>query len=474
MSRIRLCILCAIAAAVVAATLTAPASIAAEPVSFIRDVAPILKDNCYACHDAKKRSGKLEMTSYATLRKGGAHDDPVVPGKPDDSELYNVLVHDGTRLMPPKDKGGPLAARQIATVRKWIDEGGKLDDGLDPNADLLRELRARWVSPQPPKAYPRPVPVTALSFTPDGSRLVAGGHFELTVWDAATGKLLSRVRTRSERAYGFAFLPSGLLAVAGGRPGQEGDLCVYDLNAAGSAADGVNDGKVRVAKLIEADDSVLCVAVSGDGKKLAAGGCDRAARVWDISAGPAKAKLTRTVEVHADWVLGVAFTADGQSLLTASRDKTAKVFDLAKNEPVKSFPDHQATVFAIAPRPDGKSAVTVGGDKTLRLWPLAADGKQIKAIGGHLDEIQRIAVTPKQIVTASVDKTVRVWRDDGAAVRTLTGLADAAYALAVSPDGTRVAAGAHDGEVRVWKLADGAAVTSFVAAPGYAPKTAAK
>ena len=34
-----------------------------KPVSFINDVAPILKDNCFACHDAKKKKGKLDMTT---------------------------------------------------------------------------------------------------------------------------------------------------------------------------------------------------------------------------------------------------------------------------------------------------------------------------------------------------------------------------------------------------------------------------
>ena len=52
------------------------------PVSFINDVAPILKENCFACHDAKKRKGKLDMTTYAGLRKGGDKEDPIVPGLP--------------------------------------------------------------------------------------------------------------------------------------------------------------------------------------------------------------------------------------------------------------------------------------------------------------------------------------------------------------------------------------------------------
>src|SRR5262245_26678652 len=51
------------------------------PVSFINDVAPILKENCFACHDSKKRKGKLDMTTYESLRKGGDKDEPIVPGK---------------------------------------------------------------------------------------------------------------------------------------------------------------------------------------------------------------------------------------------------------------------------------------------------------------------------------------------------------------------------------------------------------
>ena len=76
--------------------------------------------------------------------------------------------------------------------------------------------------PMPPAAYPFPVTITALAFTPDNAKLVVGGHHEMTVWNVADGKLEKRIRTRAERAYAMTFLPDGKLAVAGGRPGQEG------------------------------------------------------------------------------------------------------------------------------------------------------------------------------------------------------------------------------------------------------------
>lgn len=506
-SRTCYCVLCAALAAAVAVLYllaATPAAVAdeapeAKPVSFITDVAPILKENCYACHDAKKRSGKLEMTSYAKLRTGGSNDDPISPGNPDDSLLVQLLTTDSAKRMPPppKDKvsatDGALPQGKINVIKRWIKQGAKIDPDVPPDADLIRELRKRWQPPAPPAKYPMPVVVTALAFSPDGKRLVAGGHHELTVWEVPSGKLVERIRTRAERAYAFAFLPDGKLVVAGGRPGQEGDVRVYDLAAPpthhpnpppqggreqdGVAyLDGVGDPKVMVAQLLDSDDSVLCLAVSPDGKSLAAGGCDRLARVWDLSAGVANARLDQTVETHADWVLGVAFSPDGKKLVTASRDKTAKVWDLAKKEITATFPEHQAAVYGVAFKADGKVAFTVGADKTLRLWNAGADGRQVKAVGGHGDEVFRVVAHTAAVVvaTASADKTVRLWHEDGRPLRTLTGLTDQVYAVAISPDGSLVAGGSWDGEVRLWTLADGKPAGGFNASPGYTPKAAAK
>src|SRR5207253_4792491 len=123
----------------------------------------------------------------------------------------------------------------------------------------------------PPAAYPYSVTITALGFTPDNKNLVVGGQHELTVWDFARAKLEKRIFTRAERAYAMTFLPDGKLAVAGGRPGQEGDVRVYNLQGSKGSMqngvtvlDGVNDKNVMVKELAETEDSVLCLAVSPD------------------------------------------------------------------------------------------------------------------------------------------------------------------------------------------------------------------
>ncbi|HEV3256395.1 MAG TPA: c-type cytochrome domain-containing protein [Gemmataceae bacterium] len=481
-SRLCVCVLCAAAGLALALGLLALAAAPAvaqappkKPVSFINEVAPILKENCFACHNAKKRKGKFEMTTFETLRKGGG-DDPVTAGRPEDSDLFRRITTTGARRMPPKDEGEPLARDQAAVIRQWIQEGAKLDAGLEAQADLMRELRLRWKPPAPKPVYDRPVIVTALAFTPDNKQLVVGGQHELTVWDVAGGKLEKRIATRAERAKAMVFLPDGKLAVAGSRPGQEGDVRIYNLQGGTPKVvngvpmlDGVHDKTVMVKELLETDDEVLCLAVSADGKKLASGGCDRLVCVWDLSAGYANAKLEQTIENHADWVLGVVFSPDGQKLLTASRDKTAKMWDLKTKESVLTFPDHQNGVFGVAIKSDGKIAASVGQDNQVRYWNATADGKQIRASGGHGMEIYKVIWHPKLpiLVTCSADKTVRIWNpDSGAQVHTLSGHTDYVYGLALSSDGKLVASGSWNGEVKIWNVADGKVVKEFNASPG--------
>lgn len=463
----------------------APSSVLADPprgpVSFINDIAPILKENCFSCHGARNPKSKFDMTKYASLRKGGTKDDPIVPGKPDESLLVDVIKSNIAGRMPPRESGDPLKPEQIALIEQWIKEGAKLDGGLTDQVDIVRELRTRWQPPALLSVYPFPVVVNALAFTPDNAHLVVGGHHELTVWNVASGKLEKRIRTRSRRALAMVFLPDGKLAVAGGRPGEEGDVRIYDLNGGTpevkdgiAILDGVNDKAVLIAHLLTADDEVLCLALSADGKRLASGGCDRIVNVWDLSKGYENLK-PQTIENHADWVFGVAFAPDGTHLFTSGRDKTAKVYDLTAQESVLTFPEHQNSVNGIAVKADGKQGFSVGDDNQLRAWNVAGDqaGKQIKVLGNHNKPILKLTAHPKMplLATCSADGTIKIWNvDSGANTKTLTGFTDQVFAVALSPDGNLVAGGAWNGEVKIWKVADGAAVQAFNGAPGYIKK----
>ena len=97
------------------------------PVSFNRDIRPILSNNCFACHgpDATKR----ETEFHFDTREGAfAEDGIIVPGSAAGSMLVKRITNpDPEKRMPPPDSGHALTARQIELLRRWIDEGAKWD-----------------------------------------------------------------------------------------------------------------------------------------------------------------------------------------------------------------------------------------------------------------------------------------------------------------------------------------------------------
>ena len=97
---------------------------AADKPDFARDVQPILSENCYACHgpDAKARKAELRLdTQEGALRK---KDPVIVPGKSAESEVIKRIVStDEEEAMPPKHFNKKVSAKQLATLKAWIDSG---------------------------------------------------------------------------------------------------------------------------------------------------------------------------------------------------------------------------------------------------------------------------------------------------------------------------------------------------------------
>ena len=123
----------------------------AEKVSFNRDIRPILSDICFTCHgpDEKQRKGGLRLDIKEAAMKGGESGPAIVPGKPEQSEVYKRLVtHDADDFMPPKKTNKVLTPEQIDSFRRWIAEGAEYQGHwafIKPTRSLLPAVDdRRW------------------------------------------------------------------------------------------------------------------------------------------------------------------------------------------------------------------------------------------------------------------------------------------------------------------------------------------
>jgi WD40 repeat protein len=242
---------------------------AAKSISFMRDVAPILVENCIACHNPRKSESKYVMTTFAQLAKGGQQGEGLTlePGKPDESNLVELIRPGGEPRMPYKQD--PLPPEKIATIERWVAEGARYDGGA-PTEDwtiLLRKTQSISV----PEAYPIAVPITALEFTRDGSAVAASGFHEITFWKTGDGALGGRLGGLAERTYDVAYSPDGKwMATASGDPG------IYGIARLWAAQPGAGAKPVR--ELVETQDVLFSVAFSPDSKRVATAGAGGALR----------------------------------------------------------------------------------------------------------------------------------------------------------------------------------------------------
>ena len=108
-----------------------------KPVSFNRDINPILVANCLGCHDGSgegSATSGFSVKTYNSVMKGTKYGPVVVPGSSTSSTLYRMVAHkvDPKIQMPPhhdealaKGREDALTPRQIEFIEKWIDQGAK-------------------------------------------------------------------------------------------------------------------------------------------------------------------------------------------------------------------------------------------------------------------------------------------------------------------------------------------------------------
>lgn len=432
---------------------------AEEAVSFRNDVAPILLENCLACHGAKKSEGGYRVDSYKELLKPGDSGElPVAADEDDASELLNrVASQDEWERMPAE--GEPLAPEQIDLIARWIQGGAKFD-GQDPSMSLALAIPPAEHA-DPPESYRRPIPISAAAFSPDGTQVLASGYHEVTVWNASDRSLARRIKNLGQRVYGLSFSTDGeVLAVACGEPGKSGEVRLVKFDT----------GEV-LGVVARSQDVVLDVAFQPSSNNLAVASADGLIRIVDWRS----QEEIRTIASHADCVTAIAWSEDGSRLASASRDRSAKVYDGSTGALLSSYLGHGAAVRGVSILSDAKQVVSVGADGKLHRWNIS-DAQKVAEVEIGAEGYKLIRDGNNLFVPCADHRLLRVDLASNSIVQEFTGHADWVLSAtlrsseggpvgAEGQEGTIVVSGAFDGELRLWNISDGSLSQSWIAKP---------
>jgi len=114
-------------------------SLRAEPVDYVRDIKPILKQKCYSCHGALEQEAELRLDTVRSMRNGGDSGAAVQPGDASGSLLLQrITAESEDERMPPE--GELLTAAQVDLMRRWIAQGASAPADERPQSDP----RSHW------------------------------------------------------------------------------------------------------------------------------------------------------------------------------------------------------------------------------------------------------------------------------------------------------------------------------------------
>jgi len=213
-------------------------------------------------------------------------------------------------------------------------------------------------------------------------------------------------------------------------------------------------------------DVVRSLAFSTDGKQLVSGHQYGRVRLWDVDKALALEEgsipeASHTFNIGRVSILSVAFSPDGKRLAAGSEDHRITLLDPINGKVLRSFVGHEGEVIALAFSPDGTRLASASHDRTVKIWD-SSSGKELLTLAGHAGPVEAVAYSEdgKSIATA-IDKThIRLWdATTGKTLRTLDSQQGQVLSLAFSPDGKRLAAGNREGFINQWDLASGKKLT---------------
>ena len=285
--------------------------------------------------------------------------------------------------------------------------------------------------------------VWSLVFSPDGTRLAsASDDTTARLWDAATGRPMSGplCHPGNGRVVSAAFRRDGArLVTASG----DGTVCQWDART-GAAVEPPYDRHAG---------EVWTAVYSPDGEWVASAGTDRTIRLWRATG----REDALVLHGHTGKVTQLAFSTDGRRLGSVSEDGTARIWEADPWAGLPVLRGHSKSVYPVAYSPDGRWIASGSWDGTARLWDARTGGGC--AVLRHPGIVRTLAFSPDSTWLVSGgddDDRLRLWDvATGTRRKEIPGPATRILSVAVSPDGTLIAAVDWDGDLSVRDVATG-------------------